>query len=87
MVQIGYTNYAISHEDAIALLGIASRMREVANPRYGDPFVFVNGGDPIVTGAQLIDVIEPSVEIEQPQAAVPIAMPPADPDLPEEVSF
>lgn len=55
---VGYNEYAMSPADAIALLDIATRMREVKQDKYNSPYYFVADADPLVTMAAVENIEE-----------------------------
>jgi len=81
IVQVGYTDYALSAEDAVALLAICSRMRAVKRDHYDGPFHYVAGNDLIVDAIRMATVLE---TLALPDAA-DSETPSAEPS--EEISF
>lgn len=77
IVTVGYTEYAVSSEDAIQLLEIAERARPVKRSGYGtrDPWILRTEADPFVSEARIGTVIEDADYIK-PIAEEPAVAPP-----------
>jgi len=65
-LRISYKEYAISQEDAVILLGVASRMRMIERPagKYSGPFQYAKENVPFVEAIALDDLEEPEREAE-----------------------
>lgn len=69
---LGYNEYALSLPDAIALIDIATRMRQIKQDKYNSPYYFVADADPLVTMAHIVDVEESSEPLpDEPIVAAP----------------
>ena len=82
MVTIGYTDYAVSPEDALALLGIAQRMRKLKRPNWSAPHEFDDENEPLMTSAAMVDVTESVPEPERPIEEIEAAPVPVSDDGP-----
>jgi hypothetical protein len=80
IVRIAYTDYAVTGEDALALIGIADRVRVVKQNNWTGPYIVEAEQEAFCTTVTLADVIEGPVEAVIPEPA-PVMPPPPDDDL------
>ena len=59
IANIGYTDYAVSKEDAVALLDIIGRLRKVKQNGYQGPYIFQDGEADVLSHMALADCQEP----------------------------
>lgn len=84
VVNVGYSDYAMSEADAVALLGIASRSMEVMQPRFDGIWFPKREPRPFATMVLLCAVndtpLPPAAEqsAEAPPAAAPAPIPDDD---------
>jgi hypothetical protein len=71
---IGYTRYAVPIQDAPHLLMLLGQLRRVERPDWKDPYQYAEEDEPICSGLDLCDVIEPV-----PPAPIEPAPPPPPP--------
>ena len=64
VVTIGYSEYAISAEDALALLQIASRAKRLTGDKWNEPRELDAEQEPFVTGAALAEIVSPAKEAD-----------------------
>lgn len=70
IVTVGYTQYMITEEDAIRLLGIASRCTPLKRGNsWSDPLVIDDEAEPFVKAAELLEVDLPD-DAAAPQPSV-----------------
>ena len=60
---IGYTDYAVSKEDAVALLDIIGRLRKVKQNDYQGPYIFQEGDADVLSHMALADCQEPDPKL------------------------
>lgn len=62
VVRIGLADYVIESIDAITLLEIASRMKQVKRPTYSSPYIIEADQEPWVKTINMAEVIEDAVQ-------------------------
>ena len=59
IANIGYTEYAVSTDDAVALVGIISRLRKVKQNGYQVPYIFQDGDPDVLSHLTFANCEEP----------------------------
>lgn len=69
IVTIGYDEYAVSGEDALALMRIAARAKKLSRANWNSPREYAEKQEPFITAAALEEIEPPTKDASPKQDA------------------